>query len=788
VATDAEILARLITNQVLTIDAGAGKNIGDLTNNDASGSIYNSWVKICEPLVPWINTHGSGSVASGSVLWGNISGSINDQLDLISLFNTKQDSLGYTPENVANKSTNTSLGTSDTLYPTQNAVKTYVDANSGESNTASNVGVGEGEVFKIKDGIDLQFKTLKAGSNIILTNNPDEVLITAISGGVIASGSAIWGQIIGTISDQADLYGLFTTLSGSIVTESISRENEDISLQNQITSLSGSVEYTFNKSTDTNLGTSNTLYPTQNAVKVYVDTNISASSSIITVQNIGDGEGNIFSEISGSVINLKTLKAGDDIGVVDTSDTVEIHKIKEDITDRIITFSSSSIFKNSQIFYPSVITLSDNSFAVAYVDGSLPNTGKLKIGYIEGSSITFGDEYIFESGSVSIISSVCNVVEDKFAIVYGTETGENGRIRIITFSGSVVQNVGDGYPFGEYRTGYPLLRKIENNRLLLTHGGVNNYPPYQSVVKVVNVSGSVITFGSGSIFENTGTPYFSTEVLSLTKFILCYANIDDAPIYSGYCRVGTIDEDNISFSSPQIYEDPSIGILSTTKLNSSEIAIIYTSTSEKVLKSRILKNNNDTILIGEPEEIESFAGHPYYPSFLRTKDISTNVFACIYTTHPDGVTNYSKFILGTIKENLPTFSNSYTFLSMNESYGLVTKDLTVFINDTAIVVYHDNSSSGKGKYFLCKFEISNIKAIQNIGDGEGEVFKETIDNTAYLRTLKAGSNIIITNNENDITISSTASGSSGSGSLTNLDGGTPFSVYGGITSIDGGTV
>jgi hypothetical protein len=42
--------------------------------------------------------------------------------------NAKQDLIGYTPENVANKSTNTSLGTSDTLYPSQNAVKTYVDA------------------------------------------------------------------------------------------------------------------------------------------------------------------------------------------------------------------------------------------------------------------------------------------------------------------------------------------------------------------------------------------------------------------------------------------------------------------------------------------------------------------------------------------------------------------------------------------------------------------------------------------------------------------------------------
>jgi hypothetical protein len=42
-------------------------------------------------------------------------------------FNNKQAALGFTAENVANKSTVTTLGTSDTLYPTQNAVKTYTD-------------------------------------------------------------------------------------------------------------------------------------------------------------------------------------------------------------------------------------------------------------------------------------------------------------------------------------------------------------------------------------------------------------------------------------------------------------------------------------------------------------------------------------------------------------------------------------------------------------------------------------------------------------------------------------
>ena len=45
---------------------------------------------------------------------------------------------GYISENVANKSTSTSLGTSDTLYPSQNAVKSYVDTAVAAVDTSGN--------------------------------------------------------------------------------------------------------------------------------------------------------------------------------------------------------------------------------------------------------------------------------------------------------------------------------------------------------------------------------------------------------------------------------------------------------------------------------------------------------------------------------------------------------------------------------------------------------------------------------------------------------------------------
>lgn len=105
----------------------------------------------------------------GGAVWGDITGDLSDQTDLVAALDAKQDALGFTPENVANKSTSvptdsasntkyptvkavydwciatfqaalgytpedvankstsTSLGTSNTLYPSQGAVKSYVD-------------------------------------------------------------------------------------------------------------------------------------------------------------------------------------------------------------------------------------------------------------------------------------------------------------------------------------------------------------------------------------------------------------------------------------------------------------------------------------------------------------------------------------------------------------------------------------------------------------------------------------------------------------------------------------
>ncbi|MDR1233372.1 MAG: hypothetical protein LBJ75_03915, partial [Puniceicoccales bacterium] len=77
---------------------------------------------------------------------------------------------------------NTNLGASNSVVPSQGAVKTYVDQHAasgqGEATSASNLGTGTA-IFKEKVDADLKFKTLKAGDNVTISANGSEVTISS---------------------------------------------------------------------------------------------------------------------------------------------------------------------------------------------------------------------------------------------------------------------------------------------------------------------------------------------------------------------------------------------------------------------------------------------------------------------------------------------------------------------------------------------------------------------------------------------------------------------------------
>lgn len=96
---------------------------------------------------------------------------------------------------------------------------------SGETNLAANVGTGAGLIFRDKTGVTLNLKTIKAGTNVTVTNNADDITIDS-SGGGSATGArvpVVWemSSTVGTppplvVQWGFEMFEFLATISGTL--------------------------------------------------------------------------------------------------------------------------------------------------------------------------------------------------------------------------------------------------------------------------------------------------------------------------------------------------------------------------------------------------------------------------------------------------------------------------------------------------------------------------------------------------------------------------------------------
>ena len=162
-------------------------------------------------------------------------------------------------ESISNKSTNvTTDAGSDTKYPSVRAIKTYVDQATQGIALQAAVDAKADKNSPVFTGTP----SMPSGTTAVTqspTNNSTAIATTAFVQGAIASATIVDADA--TTKGKIQLAGDLGGTAASPTVPALANK-EDVA----------------NKSTSTALGTSNSLYPTQNAVKVYVDNQVAAAT------------------------------------------------------------------------------------------------------------------------------------------------------------------------------------------------------------------------------------------------------------------------------------------------------------------------------------------------------------------------------------------------------------------------------------------------------------------------------------------------------------------------------
>jgi hypothetical protein len=199
-------------------------------------------------------------------------------------------------------------------------------SSTGEANTASNVGLGN-EMFKQKAGVDLEFRTLTAGTGINITNSLDdnEVVITATGGASSNIAVRDEGSIVETALSELNFTGTGVTASQTspgVVEVAVtggggSGTDENVKVSSNDTTPGPLLDKLV-------AGTNITLTENNNGGNETITVSASGGSGETnTASNLAGDEG-VFANKSGVDLEFKSLTAGSNITLSSDANSITI--------------------------------------------------------------------------------------------------------------------------------------------------------------------------------------------------------------------------------------------------------------------------------------------------------------------------------------------------------------------------------------------------------------------------------------------------------------------------------
>jgi hypothetical protein len=409
--------------------------------------------------------------------------------------------------------------------------------------------------------------------------------------------------------------------------------------------------------------------------------------------------------------------------VLQSDGTVKVVAVSPTSTSSPVTFNSASITTPAAVFDPV-----NSKVVMFYQDkvSSPSNYGRSVVGTVSGSSISFGSEVTFSSGSVNYIEAVHYANTGKIVVVYQDNANSNyGTAKVGTVSGTSIS-------FGSasvYNSGSQSIQAVTvdttNDKVVIGYRDNGNGGYGTGVVGTV--SGTSISFGSETLITSSNSAGKSVGGCvfdsSSGKVVMAYQDLT-SPGYYSYAVVATVSGTSISFGTPVV--------ISST--NASPKGALFHSPTNQVIIGYVTSGNNSKFRVGSVSGTSiSFGAESSASSWVSGKkamclDADNNVIASFRDASSGW---YGKFAVGTVSGTTMTWTTPALFSSsiMQSSQISSAYDLT---NNKAVIMYQDANDNDYGKCNVVGLAGTNLTATNFLGIAEGAA-ADTATATVMLR-------------------------------------------------------
>jgi len=367
--------------------------------------------------------------------------------------------------------------------------------------------------------------------------------------------------------------------------------------------------------------------------------------------------------------------------------------------------ATPTVFENANTTYTATTFDSNlNKIVIAYQDVGNSNYGTAVVGTVSGVSISFGTPVVFESARAEYISATFDSNANKVVIVY-SDLGNVGRGTAVvgTVSGTSISFGSPTVFENDYLEYGSCTFDTNSNKVVIAYaedlGGGTKY----GTSVVGTVSGTSISFGSPVVFNNDWVKWVAcTFDSNSNKVVICFRKEDTD---YGSTVVGTVSGTSISYGSLVVFNSAGTSYISLTfDSNSNKVVVAYADAGNGGYGTGLVGTVSGTS-ISFGSEVVFDAGLVTWIS--ATFNSSANKVDIAYTVGPLGLG-----VTGTVSGTSISFNTAETFENANSTY--ISSAFDSNANKT-VVAYRDTVNSDHGTAFVFQFASTTLTSENYIG-------------------------------------------------------------------------